>query len=192
MQHNLKNKMFLLGIIATAILITGNFAGSVIRSVDALPPGYPTKGNFVFGNIASIQNDKDGKPAWILTGHWKTNLLNMSENDQNNSSAFSTSFEMTMLDGKNSHTHTLTNFVMTNKSTENNATIVFTGTSSVSLRNGIVQNIPTTIKIMGDKVISIVVDPSKVDNHFGNTPIYGTVMKPDFRPDRFNSNSTWN
>jgi hypothetical protein len=81
---------------------------------------------------------------------------------------------------------------MTNKSTENNATIVFTGTSSVSLRNGIVQNIPTTIKIMGDKVISIVVDPSKVDNHFGNTPIYGTVMKPDFRPDRFNSNSTWN
>ena len=192
MQHNLKNKMFLLGIIATAILITGNFAGSVIRIVDALPPGYPTKGNFVFGNIASIQNDKDGKPAWILTGHWKTNLLNMSENDQNNSSAFSTSFEMTMLDGKNSHTHTLTNFAMTNKSTENNATIVFTGTSSVSLRNGIAQNIPTTIKIMGDKVISIVVDPSKVDNHFGNTPIYGTVMKPDFRPDRFNSNSTWN
>ncbi|SRR6266540_4121927 len=191
MQHNLKNKAFLLGIIVTALMIMGNFAGMFLGSVVALPPGYLTQGKFVFGNIASIQNDKDGKPSWVLSGHWKTNLLNMSENDQKNSSAFSTSFEMTMLDGKNSHTHTLTNFALTNKSTENNSTKVFTGTSSVSLKNGIVQNILTTIKFMGDRVISIWVDPSKVDNHFGNTPIYGNIMKPDFRPERLNSNSTW-
>ena len=34
--------------------------------------------NFTFGAISSIQNDENGKPDWIITGHWKTNLL--SEN----------------------------------------------------------------------------------------------------------------
>lgn len=166
-----------IGIATVSLLLSGALAVHV-ESVFALPLGYPTKGVFVFGNIASIQNDKNGKPSWIVSGHWKTNLLNMSENDQKNTSSFSTSFEMVMLDGKSSHTHTLTNFALTNKSTETNSTKVFTGTSSVSLKNGGVQNIPTIIKFMDDKVISIWVSPSKVDNHFGNTPIYGTIMKP--------------
>jgi hypothetical protein len=34
-----------------------------------------------------------------------------------------------------------------------------------------------SIRITGDKVISIWLDPSKVNNHFGNTPIYGTVIE---------------
>jgi hypothetical protein len=27
--------------------------------------------NFTFGAISSIQNDENGKPDWIITGHWK-------------------------------------------------------------------------------------------------------------------------
>jgi hypothetical protein len=35
---------------------------------------------------------------------------------------------------------------------------------------------------MGDKVISIQLDPSKKDEHYGNTPIYGLVMDDKFKP----------
>jgi hypothetical protein len=177
----------------TGLLAVGNLGGSYLVSLVAAqppPPGYPTQGNFQFGTIASIQNDNESKPAWLLSGHWKSNLLNMSETDQANSSVFSTSFEMVMLDGKSSHTHALTNFISTNKSTENNNTITFSGTSSVSLKEGMVQDIPTTIKFMGDRVVSISVDPAKVDNHFGDTPIYGIIASEDRGHKRMGSNST--
>jgi hypothetical protein len=174
------------------LLVAGNFCGVFLLSVSAQPPppGYPTQGNFQFGNIASIQNDNEGKPSWILSGHWKSNLLNASGSDQANSSVFSTSFEMVKLDGENSHTHALTNFISTNKSTEGNSTQVFSGTSSVSLREGMVQDIPTTIKFMDDRVVSIWVDPAKVDNHFGDTPIYGTIARGDHGAQRMDSDST--
>ena len=32
---------------------------------------------------------------------------------------------------------------------------------------------------MGDKVISIWLDPSRIENHYGNTPIYGVIMDVD-------------
>ena len=74
------------------------------------------------------------------------------------------------------HNHTITNFVLSNMSMPNNMTRIFNGTATASLKEGPVTDIPTSIRIMGDKVISIWLDPSKVNNHFGNTPIYGTVM----------------
>jgi hypothetical protein len=189
MKSILKEYGLALGVTAIGFLIMGSSAVMSIGKVSAFPPSIYGEGKFLFGNIGSIQNDKDGKPAWLLSGHWKSNLINMSENDKANSSAFSTSFEMVMLDGKNAHTHAITNFILKGKSTEGNSTLVFNGTSSASLRNGLVQNVPTTIKFMGNKVVSIWIDPSMVDNHFGNTPIYGTIMKPDAGFDRANSNS---
>jgi hypothetical protein len=63
----------------------------------------------------------------------------------------------------------------------NNMTKVFNSTTTARTRERPVTNIPTSIKITGDKVISIRLDPSKIDNHFGNTPIYGLVID-DHRP----------
>ncbi|MGC1132662.1 MAG: hypothetical protein WA941_07560, partial [Nitrososphaeraceae archaeon] len=68
-----------------------------------------------------------------------------------------------------------------NMSQPNNMTKVFNGTATASTREGPVTDIPTSIKIIGNKVMSIWLDPSKIDNHFGNTPIYGLVMD-DHRP----------
>ena len=73
----------------------------------------------------------------VIIRSLEINPVNMSENDKANSSAFSTSFEMVMLDGKNAHTHAITNFILKGKSTEGNSTLVFNGTSSASLRNGL-------------------------------------------------------
>ena len=69
--------------------------------------------------------------------------------------------------------------------------MIFNGTATASMREGPVTDIPSSITITGDKVISILLDPSKVSNHYGNTPIYGLVMddRKDMRP-MLKANST--
>ena len=39
---------------------------------------------------------------------------------------------------------------------------------------GPITEVPTTISLLGDSAASILFDPSKTDNHFGDTAIYGT------------------
>jgi hypothetical protein len=169
--------------LTTAIVITGALLVSYEENqVMAYSRPYG-KGNYTFGTISSIQNDESENPAWVVSGHWKANLLSNQSNvtSQGNISSssgptFNASVEMIMLNGTAAHTHTITNFVLANTSMPNNMTRIFNGTSTASMREGPVTDIPTGISIMGDKVISIWLDPSKINNHFGNTPIYGTVM----------------
>jgi hypothetical protein len=94
-------------------------------------------------------------------------------------SPFNMQLEMVRLNGTAEHTHTITNFVVASVSQPDSMTKVFNGTSTASLREGPVTDVPTSIKITGDKVISIWLDPSRVENHYGNTPIYGLVMDVD-------------
>lgn len=151
----------------------------------AFPQKYQDR-NQTFGVISSIQNDESGQPVWIVTGPWTTTLLsddtaNASQATGNATGPFAASpfnaqFHMVMLDGTAGHTHTITNFVLANTSQPNNMTEVFNGTSTASMSEGPVTDIPTTIRIMGDKVISVWLDPSRIESHFGNTPIYGLVM----------------
>jgi hypothetical protein len=152
--------------------------------------------------ISSIQNDESDKPGWIITGHWKGNLLrdlssNASQATENatspfEGSPFDTQVEMVRLNGTAEHTHTITNFVITNVSKPDNMTKIFNGTSTASLREGPVTDIPTAIEIIGDKVISIWLDPSTIDNHYGNTPVYGIVIDDvdEHLPDPLKGNST--
>ena len=188
--------------LATSLIIAGVLMIDYQNNqVTAYPKGYE-KGNTTFGTIASIQNDENGNPSWIVSGHWKGNLLNNQSQSNNSSiqgntsssllgSVFNTSFKMVKLDGTANHTHTITNFVLSNMSMPNNMTRIFNGTATASLKEGPVTDIPTSIRIMGDKVISIWLDPSKVNNHFGNTPIYGTVMdEHGYRQGHLKGNNT--
>ncbi len=131
---------------------------------------------FTFGTIDSVQNGHNGKPSWVLSGGWKTNLINQTQNNPSGA-VFNTSFRMIMLNGSADHTHTITNFVLKTKSMPNKTTTIFNGTSTASLREGPVTNVPTSIKVMDNKVLSIWLDPAKVKNHFGNTPIFGIVAE---------------
>lgn len=151
-------------------------------------------GNYTFGAISSVQDDNNGKPAWILTGFWKTNLINNTATTTPASSAngpglqggnanvFTASFRMIMTNGSAMHTHSITNFVLQNKSMPNKTTVVFNGTVSASLREGIVPDVPTSIKVTDGRVISIWLDPAKVKNHYGNTPIFGIVFRHEMGP----------
>ena len=173
-----------------AIAFTFAFIILIQQSYSSMAIPQPYRGgNDTFGTIASIQDDDSGKPAWIVSGHWKTNLLNdlssnASQATENTTSPFagspfSAQVEMVGLDGSAGHAHTITNFILANASRSDNMTIVFNGTSTASMREGPVTDIPTAIKIIGDKVISIWLDPSRIDNHYGNTPIYGIVLDKD-------------
>lgn len=109
--------------LTTAVVITGALLVSYEENqVMAYSRAYE-KGNYTFGTISSIQNDESGNPAWVLSGHWKANLLNNQSNvsSQGNISSssgptFNVSVEMITLNGTAAHTHTITNFVLANTS----------------------------------------------------------------------------
>ena len=58
-----------------------------------------------------------------------------------------------------------------------NATMIYNGTVSITMKEGPVHDVPMSATVKEGNVLSLWLDPSKTDNHFGNTPIYGTVTK---------------
>ena len=81
-------------------------------------------GVYASGNIASLQNDKDGKSAWLLSGSWRGSLTNItsamssSSSNANNTASkknlptatFNAVFSMVMLKGSELHRHQISNF----------------------------------------------------------------------------------
>jgi hypothetical protein len=148
--------------------------------------------NHKWGMISSIQNDEQGQPAWIVAGHWMMEMgsQNSTQNDTATSDAtgrisniagFNAMLHMVMLNGSAMHDHEISGFTQTGDATfdsgANSTTI--TGTATITMREGPVPNVPITIEIAQDKVIAITPDPAALENHFGNTPIYGLVASPE-------------
>ena len=150
-------------------------------------------GNFSFGPIASIQNSESGQPAWLAVGFWRGNLPSFNEttlatattesaNDNTSNLAaaavFNANFRMIMLDGSQAHTHVITNFRLSDISSNENGTMTYMGNSTISMPEGAFEDVPTTIKVTGE-IISIFPEPSRVEEHYGNTPIYGAILQEE-------------
>ncbi len=151
-------------------------------------------GNFSFGPIASIQNNESGQPAWLAVGFWRGNLLSFNEttlatsasteNGNSNSSSpagaaiFNANFRMIKLDGSNAHTHVITNFRLSNIESNENGTTTYTGNATISMPEESFADVPITIKVSGE-IISIFPEPSKVHEHYGNTPVYGAIVEEE-------------
>jgi hypothetical protein len=148
--------------------------------------------NHKWGMISSIQNDEQGQPAWIVAGHWMMEMgsQNSTQNDTatsdttgriSNIAGFNAMLHMVMLNGSAMHNHEISNFTQTGDATFDSSTnlTTITGTATITMREGPVPNVPTTIEIAQDKVIAITPDPAALQNHFGNTPIYGIVVSPE-------------
>jgi hypothetical protein len=143
----------------------------------------------IFGTIASLQNDENGNLTWILSGNWRTNILTQLIGNpiQNSSSAalpiFDAFFDMVLTNGSAKHQHRITNFTLTGASlSNNNMTLVFNGTSTITMKDGPVENVLSNITIMDNNTVSIWLDPTLTHNHFGETPIYGTVREMTMKP----------
>jgi hypothetical protein len=144
--------------------------------------------NHKWGMISSIQNNEQGQPAWIVAGHWMMELA--SQNDAassvttggiSNIAGFNAMLHMVMLNGSAMHSHEISNFTQVGDATFNGDTnsTTITGTATITMREGPVQDVQTTIEIAQDKVIAISPDPAALENHFGDTPIYGVVVSPE-------------
>jgi hypothetical protein len=166
----------------------------------ALKPGH-----YAAGTIASLQNDENGNPTWIVSGHWKASLTNVTkvgpyggggnqtanqtstsaaaanntaaEDNRQPTATFKGMFDMVMTNGSAMHKHQIYNFTLSNMSMPDNTTMVYNGTATITMKDGPVPNVPISGTVMEGNVHIIRIDPSKVNNHFGDTPIYGTVVK---------------
>jgi hypothetical protein len=165
--------------VAIAVTIIGVTIG-LVNSVNAVPyMGHAgsAKG-WIYGTIASIQGGGDTThPTWILSGHWATNLINktMQDFNQTNPAKFDASFTMVLINGSAKHSHHISNLSLSNVKDENDSKS-YTGHATITLRAGPIKDVPVEIKVFNNNVISIWFDPTKVNSHFGQSPIYGTVL----------------
>jgi hypothetical protein len=141
--------------------------------------------NHKWGMISSIQNDEQGQPAWIVAGHWMMEMASQNNTATpdttggiSNIAGFDATLHMVMLNGSAMHNHEISNFTQVGDATFNGDTnsTTITGTATITMREGPVQDVQTTIEIAQDKVIAITPDAATLENHFGNTPIYGIVV----------------
>ena len=200
----MKSKILTISFIVSAAIL---MLGIIQNNANAYPQqkqGYSQNkmmmqpGFYAFGTIASLQNDENGNPTWIVSGIWKGSLSMGNEtqgvggNQTNTTSAaanatsttggapnatFNSKFNMVMTNGSAMHDHEIYNFNLASTSNPNNTTSVFNGTATITMRQGPVENVPVSIKRIDNNVISMWADPTMINNHFGNTPIFGTIEK---------------
>lgn len=120
------------------------------------------------GIIKSVQTDAQGK--WNLDGTWNLKGANSA------TPTFDANFSMAKLDGSAKHKHTISDFKIAGKpATDVSGATTYSGTATVSLKDGPANNVPVTIIISKNGDFSLNVDPKATGNHFGNTPIMGKV-----------------
>ena len=175
-------------IVSAAILVSGIIQNNAI-AYPQQKQGYShddkmmKPGSYAFGTIASLQNDENGNPTWIVSGLYKASL-SMNNKTQDGAATGSlpnatvnSKFNMVMTNGSAMHDHKIYDFTLTDMSMPNNSTTVFNGTATITMRQGPVPDVPVSIKAMENNAVSIWVEPTKIQNHFGNTPIFGTIEK---------------
>ena len=188
MQTKLLSVLF---IASAALLVSGAIQNSVMANqYSQQTQGYShhdkmmvKPGSYAFGTIASLQNDENGNPIWIVSGFYKGSL-SMNNKTQDGAATGSlpnatvdSKFNMVMTNGSAMHDHRIYDFTLTDMSMPNNSTAIFNGTATITMRQGPVHDVPLSIKAMENNAVSIWVDPTKIKNHFGNTPIFGTIEK---------------
>ena len=121
------------------------------------------------GSLTSLQNDATtGKTNWIIGGVYKMNNINTAN------PMFNATFYMMKTDSTAPHKRTVSDFNISGKPVVANNSTMFNGTSTVTMKEGPVKDVPTSIKFTDGSAVSLWFDPSKTKSHFGNTVIYGT------------------
>ncbi len=127
----------------------------------------------ISGSITSNTNNGTSvDPSRILGGVF--NLSNI--NSTTASPSFNSTFYMVKVDGTANHDHSICDFKLAGQPAIDNTinSTMYNGTSTVTMREDPVNNVPTQINILGDHAISIKLNGSVIDNHFGSQPIFGT------------------
>src|SRR5215216_2956110 len=184
----MQSKQTILIAVSAAILVLGAIQNSAM-AYPQQKQGYSHQnkmmqpGSYAFGTIASLQNDENGNPIWIVSGLYKGSL-SMNNKTQDGAATgslpnatFYSKFNMVMTNGSAMHDHEIYDFTLTDMSMPDKTTTVYNGTATITMRQGPVPNVQVSIKSIESNVLSIWVDLTKINNHFGNTQIFGTIEK---------------
>ena len=155
------------------------------------------------GSIASLQKDNNNA-TWITGGIWELNSRNLGDEININSGPpkFDATVNMVRPNNKDGHSHRISNFMFVDGSIYSNdksSSLILNGTATVNTEVGSFSDTPISIIIRSngsitspiDKetntinpkwtpeegTIGVWIDPEKVQDHFGNTPLYGIVKK---------------
>jgi hypothetical protein len=152
------------------------------------------------GGFTSLQTDTDNK-TWITTGSWDLVSEPSNANQSNSAVNFNATINMRGTDNSQGHEHKISDFKLTNKSiksSEAGSEITFNGTASIETDVGLYSDVPVSIRIFdeGPAIVSIdtqtneispqwipkggtigVLVDERVEDHFGNTPVYGDIKK---------------
>jgi hypothetical protein len=164
---NLQTLLIALLIFSTTLLFEYN---TNIAKADSPPVLFQ---QFINGPLLGISQNANGKVDWLIFGNWESSLLSNIKNQ--NSNVFNATIEMIKPDGTGRHTNSLTNFTILNISYPNNNTIMYNGVSTVTMNERPILNVPTTLLLSNNNVISIMFDPNSVQHHFGEAPFYGIM-----------------
>jgi hypothetical protein len=164
-------------IVAVSVsLVSMNFMHHALAQNPTNPDNNTIKGSIT----SNTNNGTSADPAWTLGGVYKFSNINSP------SPTFNSTFYMTKLDGTAEHTHSIYDFKLAGNPTTESATnsTSYNGTSTVTMRDGPMTDVPTQIIKYDDSAISISLDPKASKNHFGTAPIFGTqhlicVEKPE-------------
>ncbi|MDQ4073555.1 MAG: hypothetical protein M3162_04535 [Thermoproteota archaeon] len=122
------------------------------------------------GTFNHTQTDESGNPDWINTGNWSLTGIDSP------SPTFEAVIDMVKPNGSAAHDHQVSNLVVSGQPNNQNGSTVIDGTTTITMRDGPVTDEPTTITLTG-KEISVFFDPAKINNHFGNQPVTGSVTE---------------
>jgi hypothetical protein len=135
-----------------------------------------TNATTLIGEIGSIQGAQQQLFAWSTSGDWVMQLDGpLIGRPEPQVQSFNATVHMVRLDGNILHEHEISNFTQHSVSHTGDAITTFNGTFSVSMREGVVNDVPGYIQFTGD-LVSIWLDPVPLENHFGPTPIQGMVL----------------
>lgn len=152
------------------------------------------------GRFASLQSD-DANTTWMATGRWDL-VSNSSNGIQSNSETvqFNATIDMMQTDNADRHRDKISGLKLVNISSSSNpggSTIVINGTATINTDNALHSDVPVSIRIIDKGQVSLVPEPTggtkgkwipgggtisllidkRVQDHFGNMPVYGTVRK---------------
>ena len=165
-QKLLMSTLVVVVVVSSSLIVI--LAPNPIHNAYSINPTNPTN-DVIKGSISSISNDpSNSSTAWIITGVYKMENVKTSP-------TFNSTFYMIKTDGTSKHTHSIYDFKVNANpivNTSNNSTIL-NGTASVTMKGVAVNAVPTAITLLGDSAISILLEPTKIKNHFGDGPIYG-------------------
>ena len=153
------------------------------------------------GGFTSLQTDSDNT-TWIATGRWDLISSPTSANQSNsNDLQFNATVNMRETDNSQGHEHKISEFTLVNSSIDSSierSVIVFNGTASIETDVGLYSHVPISIKVIDESpaivsidtqtneikpqwipeggTISVLID-ERIEDHFGNTPVYGDVRR---------------